>query len=400
VAFDQKGKTIYFTGTDRNSENKEGRPTLHIYRSHKIDGHWGAVEDLSINGSTFSNAHPALSPDGKTLYFVSDREGSLGQTDIFYCSIGDDGTLGLPKNIGKEVNTIGRESFPFVSEDGILFFASDGRLGQGGLDIFLYPLNEGSGAYNLGKSINGPFDDYAIFMQKGSKHGFFSSNRTGNDNIYRLTQLLPFEALTHMTQTLRLTDSSNGMPIFGASVRVFDSEGKLLAHTITDQEGHFELNLPRGQKFDITIEKEGYNDSNWSFDRPVYISDLKMALEPKPNFKFKNVYFAFNSASLVEKAKADLDTIAHTLKTSPKVHLHIHSYTDSRGSKAYNLKLSEQRMRAVRDYLKEKGIMESRLFGQAHGEEDLIIPCTDGIPCTEEQHSKNRRTEFIVSKDL
>lgn len=196
-AFTKDGKTMYFTRSNsvkgKIIRNDHGATTLKIYRASLIDGKWGDIVDLPFNMDDFMTAHPALSSDEKTLYFMSNRPGTLGQSDIYKVSILEDGTFGKPENLGSMINTEGKESFPFISNENELYFASDGRPGFGGLDIYVSEIGE-NGSYaepeNMGSEINSPQHDFSVVVDSKTKIGFFASNRPGgmgNDDIYSFT---------------------------------------------------------------------------------------------------------------------------------------------------------------------------------------------------------------------
>lgn len=201
ATFSKDGKTVYFTRNNyskkKSKTNANGIVLLKIYRSAFVNGKWGDAEELSFNNDEYSIAHPALSPDGKFLYFASDMPGSIGKSDLYVVKINEDGSFGVPRNLGNQINTSGRETFPYISDKGKLFFASDGHKGFGGLDIFMAMPNEEGffGVYNLGKPINSSKDDFTFIINEESKTGYFASNRIGgkgDDDIYSFKQIVPF----------------------------------------------------------------------------------------------------------------------------------------------------------------------------------------------------------------
>ncbi|NKI32921.1 PD40 domain-containing protein [Croceivirga thetidis] len=200
ITFSKDGNTAYFTRNNfKNGEfvrDSLGVSRLKIYKAIRKDGIWQKAEDLPFNDNGFSTANPVLSPDEKKLFFVSDMPGSFGRSDIFYVTINEDGTYGSPVNLGPEINTNGRETFPFLTESGHLYFASDGHPGLGGLDIYVSKQN-GNGNYlvkNIGDPVNSSADDFALIFSEVTKKGYFSSNREGgegSDDIYMFTELKP-----------------------------------------------------------------------------------------------------------------------------------------------------------------------------------------------------------------
>lgn len=199
--FSKDGTTAYFTRNNyvnhKWSANAAGEVLLKIYKATNKNGKWVNVEELPFCSDEYSVAHPALSADGNVLYFASDMPGSYGKSDLYAVEIFEDGTFGTPYNLGGQINTPGRETFPFVSDKGNLFFASDGHIGYGNLDVYmvLHDKNAMSKAYNLGYPINGPQDDFTFVINEENKVGYFASNRDGgegNDDIYGFRQLVPF----------------------------------------------------------------------------------------------------------------------------------------------------------------------------------------------------------------
>ena len=190
AAFTEDGNVMYFDRTNSRRVKIPGYEvpvaTIRIYRAEKVDGEWTNIEALPFTSDQYSTEHPTLSADGSTLYFASDMPGSVGSFDIYRVAINEDGTFGEPENLGSGVNTKDREQFPFISEDGVLYFASNGRMGFGNLDIYSSEEENGSfgTAKNLGNSINSEFDDFAYVLKDGEEEGYFASNRRGSDNLY------------------------------------------------------------------------------------------------------------------------------------------------------------------------------------------------------------------------
>ncbi len=200
ATFSPDGKTVYFTRNNYSKRkfkrNAKGCVLLKIYKADYNNGKWKNVEELPFNSDEYSTAHPALSPDGKFLYFASDMPGSYGKSDIYVVAIHEDGSYGTPKNLGGLINSAGRETFPYVSDKGTLFFTSDGHVGFGGLDIFMVLPHEDTdwAVYNMGAPINSPQDDFTFIINEENKMGYFASNRAGGkggDDIYGFKQLVP-----------------------------------------------------------------------------------------------------------------------------------------------------------------------------------------------------------------
>ncbi len=200
AVFSKDKKTVYFTRNNyskrKSKTNIEGSVLLKIYRARYVEGKWKDIEELPFSSDDYSIAHPTLSPDGRFLYFASDMPGSFGKSDIYVVEINEDGSFGIPENLGDRINTSGRETFPFISDKGKLFFASDGHQGLGGLDIFMTLFNDNeTEVYNLGEPINSSEDDFTFIINEEHKIGFFASNRKGgkgDDDIYGFRQLVSF----------------------------------------------------------------------------------------------------------------------------------------------------------------------------------------------------------------
>ncbi len=200
--FSSDGKTVYFTRNNysnkKSKTSTEGNVLLKIYKANYQDGKWINVREVPFCSDEYSVAHPTLSPDGRFLYFASDMPGSLGKSDLYVVSVHEDGSFGTPENLGNQINTEGRETFPFMSDNGKLFFASDGHIGFGGLDIFMAMSNQDDVVeiYNLGEPINSSEDDFTFIINEKNKIGYFASNRKGgkgDDDIYGFRQLILFD---------------------------------------------------------------------------------------------------------------------------------------------------------------------------------------------------------------
>ncbi len=350
ATFSPDGKTMYFSrnsiksGDDKNKNLSK----LKIYRAEKIDGKWKTIEELPFNSENFTYTHPALSPDGKRLYFVSDMPGSFGSSDIWYVEIYEDNSYSYPQNLGPKVNTTERENFPFITEDKI-YFASDGQLGYGGLDIFVADLDENGmvgDILNLGKPINTPQDDFSFTIDTENNYGYFASSRNNaemRDNIY----------------------------VFYKSNEIKKGDVKDLFSKMQDT---IKVAIP---KEEVIVEG----------------TDLGKILKLSP------IYFEYGKSDIGPRAAIELEKVITVLRKYPRVKLDIRSHTDSRSSAAFNLKLSEKRAQATKKYIIDSGIDPSRITAKGYGETQLVNKCKDGVKCTEMEHRQNRRSEFIIIDD-
>ena len=413
------GKTMYFTKTNNSPKIKKGRKEkteVKIYRATKVGGEWTNIEDLSINGDNYSNAHPVLSADEKTLYFVSNMPSTLGQTDIFSVQIKEDGSFGIPHNLGPEVNTKGRESFPYITVNNELYFSSDGHFGLGGYDVFYVDLNsQGKELYNLGTPINGASDDFAFSINNTTKKGFLSSNRTGGDMIYSFIEHTSIKEAYKKEIKGVITDDKTGEQIEDAMIDILDEDNNVVASVKTNSEGAFVTEVNSLKNHTIKVTKEGYDITgkfvptgkenqqiDFSLIKNNVVAEAETGTTDGTNLSevlnINKIYYDYNSASIRSEAIVELEKIVAVMKRHNRIKVEIRSYTDSRGTAGYNLKLSGQRARNVVNYLVDKGIDRSRLKSKGYGETQLINDCGDDVSCTESQHQSNRRTEFIITE--
>lgn len=410
IAITNDGTTMYFTRDNVNKKNranydKEGTNHLKIYRATKVNGSWENIEELSINDDVFSTGHPALSPDNKNLYFVSDREGGIGATDIYVVTINEDGSLGEPENLGADINTEGREMFPFVAKDSTLYFSSDGHLNIGLLDIFKsnYLKTGETEVINLGAPYNSGKDDFAFFINSDSRKGFFSSNREngkGDDDIYSFEQYTCTQMITGVVY-----NDETLSPIEGAVVQKIDATGKVLEEQTTDASGSYSFIIDCDEEYTILGRKEDYKDdtkviaTNADPDRE-YQADLHLIpLIRNDQIVINPIFFDFDKWNIRTDAQYELENIVDVLREHPKMVIKIESHTDSRGSNRYNRKLSDRRAKSTRDYLLSRGIAPERIESAiGYGENQLINECEDGVRCSEEKHQENRRSYFYILK--
>ncbi|KAA1242810.1 OmpA family protein [Aquimarina sp. RZ0] len=423
AVFSKDGKTIYFTRN--NYLNKKlgsdgtGTTLLKLYKATLLDNKWSNIEELPFNSDEYSVAHPAIGPEGKKLYFASDMPGSYGNSDIYEVAIYEDGTFGTPKNLGEQINTEGRESFPYISENGDLYFASDGHVGLGGLDVFLARggNNTFSLPYNVGRPINGPYDDFSFIIVDKKATGYFSSNRPegkGNDDIYYFQQTEPLYPLCGQYVKGTVMDSRTQEVISGAEVILFNEDMIEINRMFTDQKGDYIFYVDCNQKVILRVEKTGYipnqNIQETTATKNEIISKNVFMTKSRSNTRkiqrgddlsrildIPNIYFDLNKYKIRKDAEIELQKIIVLLQEFPKLKIDIRSHTDSRANDRYNLELSKKRAWSTRNYLLKKGkFNSSRISAKGFGETQLINDCKNGTPCEEEEHARNRRSEFII----
>lgn len=319
-----------------------------------------------------------------------------GSTDL-YLSVRKNGKWGAPQNLGSTINTSGDEMFPFVYQNGMLIFASNGKkAGATDLDLY-YSCPSGSGftePVSL-NDFNSDADDFGLVIYKNGKVGYFSSQRNGgegNDDIYKaLLEKGEFKL------EIIVRDNETHQPI--PSAKVSFSDGQKLT---TDQNGIVKRDLDYDTDYTATSEIKGYMDKSISFstidaDYGVIKKVINAEkLEVGKKYTVDNIYYDFDKWNLLPESKVVLDRLVRIMKENPNLKAELGSHTDCRGSDAYNMKLSQKRSDSAVNYIVSKGISRDRIIAKGYGETQPVNKCKDGVPCTEEQHRMNRRTEFKI----
>lgn len=425
----KEGGKLYFTRTKmvpalgnvnadptswvEKNENQNLINRLEIYSADRQGGNWSNIQPFEYNKvEEYSVGHPAISPDGQVLYFVSDMPGSLGDTDIYYSLRKADGSWGAPVNAGPVINTSGRESFPYVDADGKLYFASDGHVGMGGLDIFSAEGERGNWrtVKNLGYPINTPQNDYGIMFTEPGKRGLLSSNRdsqNGTEDIYSFNILkkpvvLAITTLGRYQNKLRQTVQD---PLPNTRILMSQQNSKDSTVVITDEKAQSFVDARAGNAYTFAGSKIGFLKMVSSINIPDTAPDtVQVALlfdknEVEKAIVLENIYYDLDKWDIRPDAAKELDKLVTLLKNNPAVEIEMGSHTDSRESHKYNQLLSERRAQAAVDYLVSKGIERNRLTAKGYGKTRLVNKCADGVECPEEEHQKNRRTEFTIKKN-
>ncbi len=366
VAFSPDAQTMYLTKARRELN----APTsVEIYTSTRSDAKWSAPVKFEITADTLSTfGHPAVSPDGEYLYFVSDMPGGYGGKDIWRISLKE--RQGSLVNLGPDINTEGNDDFPYVRSDGSLYFSSDGHPGMGGLDIFRatavgYPADLRWKVENMGFPINSAGDDFGITFGKG-EDGFFSSNRgdaRGYDHIYS------FEYDPVRITIEGLVMDKDEEPVKNAIIRIVGNDGSNQKEVARD-DGSFSFALQRGVKYVMLAGAKGYLNQKQEFASDSTMEDANYWVEfilpsiSKPSV-VENIFYDYDKADLRPESKTALNELIAVLHDNPNVTIEMASHTDRWGSDAYNINLSERRAKSVVDYLVENGISRDRL--QPHG---------------------------------
>lgn len=397
------GNTVYFASDsfressfEKDSKNKLKLGRNNLFKATKENGTWKAITSLPFNSKEYSTSNPSVSRDGKTLYFSSDMPGSIGGVDIWRVAIDTDGSFGKPENLGAKINTEGNESFPFIADDGVtLYFASSGKPGLGGLDIFQISLNKGTEATNLGKPVNTEKDDFAFTFNPIQNIGFLSSNRNGNDDIFEVHTLCNVDVL------VVVTNAKTGVKLTNASVSIVDDKKNVIATETTNARGQVSYKVDCNKAYSIQASKDGFESNTFDVLKSkggqtnvdamlqpidVIVTDTEIVLKP--------IYFEYNKSNITQEGAFELDKLVQVLKNNDKLIILAKAHTDNRGSDSYNLSLSDKRAKATAQYVISKGIASERISGQGMGETEPKIDCKEN--CTEEQHAQNRRSEFLI----
>ncbi|AKD05579.1 hypothetical protein PKOR_07500 [Pontibacter korlensis] len=386
---------------------------LEIYTADKQGGSWSNVQPFSYNKvEEYSVGHPAVSPDGEVLYFASDMPGGFGDTDIYYSLRQPDGTWGTPVNAGAIVNTSGRESFPYVDANGKLYFASEGHVGMGGMDIFSAEGERGNwrDVKNLGYPINTPKNDYGIMFTEPGVRGLLSSNRdsqNGTEDIFAFKILQKPVVLAITTLGRYQNDKKKTVqdPLPNTRILMSQKNSKDSTVVITDEKAQSFADARAGNAYTFAGSKIGFLKMESSLEVPASAPDtVQVALifdknEVEKAIVLDNIYYDLDKAEIRPDAARELDKLVTLLKNNPSIEIEMGSHTDSRESHLYNQNLSERRAKAAVDYLVSKGIERSRLTAKGYGKTRLVNKCADGVQCPEEEHQKNRRTEFTIKKN-
>ena len=420
--FTKDGKTMYFTRNNYldGKKGKDGnRATLiKIYKASLENSQWGKITELPFDADQYSTAHPALSVDEKTLYFTSDMPGTIGQSDIFKVKINEDGSYGIPENLGNTINTEGRETFPFITDENEIYFASDGHPGLGGLDIFVSRINP-DGTFdkvqNVGADANSPKDDFAFLIDTKSRRGFLTSNRNGGqgyDDIYKFLETKKLICEQELSGII--TAQETRQILADAKLSLYDSKLNLIGNTTSDKDGRYVFNVECGKTYNVRAEKPEYTtkEQNVTIAKETGKTDLPFVLDKKECivaigddlgkcFGIKMIYFDLDKHFIRKEAELDLEKILDVMNQYPTMKIDIRSHTDCRQTVKYNLELSDRRAKSTVAWLVKKGISVSRLTGKGYGESQLVNDCgcepTNKSNCTEKQHQANRRSEFIIT---
>jgi len=415
IAFSKDGMFMIFAkGNDGKSS---GRNNVDLYYSRYRSNKWQTPRLLNINNSKSWDSTPFLSIDGKTLYFSSNRSNGYGGTDIYKANLNKRGRWVNLQNLGPEINTPGNEMYPYVSEDGKLYFASDYHLGFGGLDIMIATRKGGKiSIENPGKPLNSEGDDFGIYFFNQTK-GFFTSNRIGgkgDDDIYTFVNNDPELKIVNYKltgNTLTPENENSYLTLDNSTVKLTDRDNNIIEETFTGNDGSFSFIVYPEEEYYLVGEKENYFNSrvefntlgktankaklkdfitNISFEKNLILEKIIL----NKSIVLENIYYDLDRANIRNDAALELNKLVRILIDNPKISIELSSHTDDRATVEYNLDLSQRRAESAVNYIISKGISKNRLIAKGYGESELIIKNAT----SEEEHQINRRTEFKVIK--
>ncbi len=411
ITISPDGKTIVFARG--NDGSKKGTVEVNLYYSNFTKGDWSEPQILPVSDPNAWDSSPAFSYDGKTLYFASNREGGRGGIDLWRATLDKSGRWKNVRNMGKTINTRGNELFPYVADDGKLYFASDGHPGLGGMDIFSATAKGGDVTIeNLGSPINSSADDFGIYFINEFS-GYLSSNREGgkgDDDIYFFENKLPNRKTATYSVAATIIKSDDESELSGVHVKVTDNANRLIKETTTDGEGNFSFPVEIGKNYIIIADKDKFftkRDLYTTAGKAVPQEDLPemenqivlehtIALDEIVENKaivLDNIYYDLNKAEIREDAALELDKLVELLNDNPAISIELSSHTDNRGDDNYNMKLSQLRAESAVAYLVTNGIDPNRVTARGYGETRPIVAEAE----TEEEHQQNRRSEFKVT---
>ena len=406
VSISQDGSTMYFTSDSfrENSFEKDKASKLklgknNIFSAKFINGKWDEITSLPFNSKDYSSGNPSISKDGKTLYFSSNRPGSVGGVDIWKVAISETGSYGTPENLGKSVNTEGNESFPFITSDNVLYFSSDAKQGLGAMDVYKIDLTTNSAAKNLGKPVNSEKDDFAFTINENKNIAFVASNRNGNDDIFKLIPICNYEV------NAIVTNANSGAILAEANVSILDDQNNIISSLKSNSKGEVSYTVECEKAYTIQAIKDGFESNSFAVTASKKKGGsikIDVALKPiseiitEKQVNLKSIFFEYNNSNITQQGAFELDKLVQIMKNNEKLFIFVKSHTDNRGSDEFNLLLSDKRVKATIQYVISNGIDPNRISGKGFGETEPKVDCKEN--CTEEAHEQNRRSEFLIVK--
>jgi len=404
VTISTDGNTMYFSSDsfrehlfEKDKVNKLRLGKNNLYVASKSGETWVDIKPLPFNSKEYSLSNPSISRDGKTLYFSSNMPGSLGGVDIWKVTVNGDNTYSAPVNLGPKVNTEGNESFPFIADDNnTLFFASNGKQGLGGYDVYQIDLAKATDAVNLGKPVNTEKDDFSFTFNKAKNLGFFASNRNGNDDLFSATPICAVNVL------VVVTNAKTGEILANAKVAILDNKQNIISTQTSNEKGEVSFRVECDKDYSIQASKDGFEGNVFPLSKSKGpVANVAAPLQPidvivtPTEIILQPIFFEFDKSNITQQGAFELDKLVQVMQNNDKLVILAKSHTDSRGGANYNLTLSERRAKSTVQYIISKGISADRISGKGFGETEPKVVCDK---CTEEEHAQNRRSEFLIVK--
>ncbi|TRW99742.1 OmpA family protein [Flavobacterium gawalongense] len=398
------GNTIYFSSESFNSKlfekdkaKKLKYGQVSLYKAVKENGKWTAITPLPFNSKNYSTGNPSIDKDGKFLYFASNMPGSIGGTDLWKVAVNSDGTFGTPENLGSKINTSGDENFPYVTDDAVLYFSSNGLTGFGGLDVFSIDLNKNDLPNNIGNPVNAEKDDFAFTFNKEKNIGYLSSNRSGVDHIYSAVPVCKGQI-----QTI-VKNAKNGNILADSRVIILDVKNNILDTKMSNEKGEVSYEVDCQKPYVLEVHKDGFVTKLFPVSKiEKGVVSIDAAIDPievivtEKEIILNPIYFEYNKSDITKQGAVELDKLVYVMSQNDKLVIYVKSHTDSRGSDEYNLNLSDRRTKSTIQYIISKGINTDKISGKGFGESEPKVACGD--ICTDDEHALNRRSEFMIIK--
>lgn len=398
------GKLMIFTGCNR----RDGYGNCDLYFSKKEGDRWTVPQNMGrpINTSA-KETQPSLSPDGKTIYFASNRAGTKGGLDIWKTTLGDDGFWGEPVNLGDSINTPYDDQSPFIHPDNqTLYFSSKGWTGMGGYDLFVSRRKGDTSwtqAMNLGYPINTNYNEVGMIVDARGSTAYYSSNRLGGqggDDIYSFDLYKEARPTPVSYMKGKVFDAETLLPLNARFELIDLGSAKTIMDAWSNNDGSFLICIPEGKDYALNVNKKGYlfysdnfTMTHGDFSQP-FLKDVPLKpIKAGETVVMRNIFFDHDSYKLKDESRIELERLAKLLRENPAIQIEISGHTDNTGNADYNLKLSENRAKAVAEFLVRLGIEPVRLISKGYGQ-TLPVASND----TDEGRAQNRRTEFKVIK--
>lgn len=398
------GKRMYFASEAyrnrkfRRNDNVKNRDHLmSLFYAQKKKDKWKKIKPMRFTRAGYMYTNPAVSLDGKFLYFASNMPGSYGELDIWRTAILEDDEFGTPENLGPTINSGTRNDYPFIASDNKMYFTSDRWGGYGGMDVYVVDLNNtASMPTNLGEPINTAKNDFAFSYYPVKEMGLFSSDRIGRTDIYKAFPLCFVEFRT------MLKSKGFNQPVADAKVEFINTRRIVEDKGVSSRSGMARGEIKCKETYKVKISHPDYLDEiiDITANAEAGVQTIDVLLRPleelvigKDKIELGDIQFAFNQTEITENSKLELDKLVKIMKRYPAMRIKINAHSDSKGNPAYNLKLSNERAKATLEYIVSQGIENSRLESQGYGSQELKVACA---PCTEWEDAQNRRSEFII----